>query len=297
MDTLQLKLFLSLSRTLSFTRTASEFFMSQPTVSNQIRALEAELGTELLKRSSHHVSLTPAGREYLDYAARIVDMQAAAELRLRNLAADRPGYVRVAMLSSSAPYFSQALKAFSQKWPRVQVDVAMLEGGEMLKALSQQSYDLYFANESLLPRQREQFSWAVIHESPLHLFFHQSMEERIDLDNWEALGRYPFVSMPAADFALTAQIEQLCAARGIQPDIINYYNRADMLLLSVDAGVGLAILPQELAYMHCPEQVMSRPIEGEDALVRSILVWKNGSENPDAENFRLITLAGTERTT
>lgn len=61
MDMQQLRLFLSISRTLNFTRTANEFFMSQPTVSNQIRALEAELGVPLLKRSSH-----PGGRQYLD---------------------------------------------------------------------------------------------------------------------------------------------------------------------------------------------------------------------------------------
>ena len=88
MDMQQLRIFLSISRTLNFTRTAEEFFMSQPTVSNRIRALEEELGTPLIKRSSHHVSLTEAGAEYVGYATRILETQAAAELRLQRLRPD-----------------------------------------------------------------------------------------------------------------------------------------------------------------------------------------------------------------
>ena len=290
MDTTQLKLFISLSRTLNFTRTANEFFMSQPTVSNQIRALENELGTPLLKRSSHHVSLTAAGAEFVGYAAQILETQSAAELRLRNLAEDRPGYVRVAMLSSWAPAFSRALKNFSRCWPRVQVDVAMMEGSEMLRAISQLDYDLYFANEPMMPQQSGTLRYAVTGTTQLHLFVHKNVAPTIDMENWSSIGRHPFVSMQASDFTLSSQIEQLCANRGIRPDIINYYNRADMLLLSVASGVGLAILPSEFAAFRCPADVVALPIPGEDASLRSVVAWKTNSTNADADNFRGVAL-------
>ena len=290
MDTTQLKLFVSLSRTLNFTRTANEFFMSQPTVSNQIRALENELGTPLLKRSSHHVSLTAAGAEFVGYAARMLETQSAAELRLRNLTENRPGYVRVAMLSSWAPAFSRALKSFFRRWPRVQVDVAMMEGSEMLRAIGQLDYDLYFANEPMMPQQSSALRYAVTGTSQLHLFVHKDVAASIDMNDWSTVGRHPFVSMQASDFTLSSQIEQLCANRGIRPDIINYYNRADMLLLSVDSGVGLAILPPELAAFRCPEDVVAIPIPGSDAELRSVVAWKPGANNPDADNFRAVAL-------
>lgn len=290
MDTNQLKLFVSLSCTLNFTRTANEFFMSQPTVSNQIRALENELGVSLLKRSSHHVSLTEAGAEFVGYATHILETLSAAELRLRNLAEDRPGYVRVAMLSSSSMAFSHALKVFSRQWPRVQVDVSMMEGSEMLRAISQMDYDLYFANEPMMPQKSGLLSYKVTGVSQLHLFAHREIAPTIDMSDWTTVGKYPFVSMQASDFTLSSQIERICANRGIKPDIINYYNRADMLLLSVDSGTGLAILPPELASFRCPEDVVALPIPGEDASLHSVVAWKTDSTNTDADNFRLVAL-------
>lgn len=291
MDMQQLRIFLSISRTLNFTRTAEEFFMSQPTVSNRIRALEEELGTPLIQRSSHHVSLTAAGAEYAGYATRILETQAAAELRLKNLAANRPGYVRVAMLSSSTPYFSRALKEFSARYPQVQVDVSMMEGSEMLRAIARLDYDLYFANEPMLPRQSGKLSYAVTGVSQLHLFVNRADLPSIDMEDWTTIGAHHFVSMQASDFTLASQIDRVCQNHGIQPDIINYYNRADMLLLSVDSGAGVAILPPEVAAMKCPENVVALSIRGDDASLRSVVAWKTDSENAEADRFRDIALA------
>ena len=61
-------MFLSLSKTLNFTKTANEFYVTQPTVSNYIKVLENSVGVQLLRRDSHSVSLTPAGKEFVAYA-------------------------------------------------------------------------------------------------------------------------------------------------------------------------------------------------------------------------------------
>jgi len=290
MDMQQLRIFLSVSRTLNFTRTAEEFFMTQPTVSNRIRALEEELGTALIQRSPHHVSLTEAGTEFVNYATSILDLEAAAVLRMRNLRADRPGFVRVAMLSSAAPRFARALKLFSARYPKVQVDVAMLEGSEMLRAISRLDHDLYFANEPMLPQPSVKLSYAVTGTSQLHLFVNRADLPSIDMEDWRTIGRHPFVSMQASDFTLSNQIERVCQNRGVKPEIVNYYNRADMLLLGVDARVGVAILPPEVAALKCPENVVALPIAGEDAALRSVVAWKTDSRNAEADRFREIAL-------
>lgn len=287
----QLKLFLSISRTLNFTRTAEEFYMTQPTVSNRIRALEEELGAELIKRSPHHVSLTEAGAEFVGYATSILELEAAAAMRLRNLTADKPGYVRVAMLSSAAPHFSRALKEFTRRYENVQVDVSMLEGSEMLRAISQLDHDLYFANEPMLPQQSGKLRYAVTGVSQLHLFVNRSDLPGIDMQDWRTIGRHPFVSMQASDFTLSSQIDRVCQNRGVQPEIMNYYNRADMLLLGVDSGAGVAILPPEVAALKCPENVVGLPIPGDDAALRSVVAWKADSQNAEADRFRDIALA------
>ena len=288
MDLLQLKMFLSVSHTLNFTRTAAEFFMSQPTVSNQIRALENELGVALLNRSSHHVSLTEAGSEYVGYATKILETQAAAELRLRNLSDNRPGYIRIAMLSSSAMFFSEVLKSYSQEYPQVHVDVTMMEGAEMLRALRQLDHDLYFTNESMMPGHSESLTYMVTERFRLHLFVHKKDYPSIDLNDWSTIEKLPFVSMPASDFTLVSQIDQLCQKRGIRHEIINYYNRADMLLLSVNSGTGIAILPPNVSPFCSPPDIVSIPIPGDDACVNAVVAWKVPSDNAEADNCRRV---------
>ena len=62
MNILRLRLLVSVSRTLSFTRTANDFFMTQPAVSHQIKALEDSLGVQLLQRRQHVLDGHAGGR-------------------------------------------------------------------------------------------------------------------------------------------------------------------------------------------------------------------------------------------
>lgn len=284
MDTLQLKLFISVSQTLNFTKTAAEFFMTQPTVSNYIKSLENSLGVKLLNRDSHSVSLTPEGEEFVGYASQMLTIQMEAENRLRNIARGRRGYIRIAMLSSSAELFSECLSEFSRVQPGVQVDVAIKEGTDMMRAISQNTSDVYFANRYMIP-ENDIVKYFVTGTSHLHLFVHRDIAGTIDIGDWSTLNGYHFVSVPETDFALYGQIKTICANRGVVPDIINYYNRADTLLMAVNTGIGMAILPPALKYYYNFPNVVSIPIEGDDAVISSVVAWKKSLANPDALKF------------
>ena len=284
MDTLQLKLFISVSQTLNFTKTANEFFMTQPTVSNYIKALENSIGVKLLNRDSHSVSLTDEGREFVGYAGRLLTLEMEAENRLKNISAGRRGYIRIAMLSSSAEIFSSCLTEFSKEQPKVQVDVDIKEGTGMIRAIGQNGYDIYFANRYMLP-ESDELEYIVTRTGQLHLFFHRDIAGKINMDDWSTLREYHFVSVPETDFTLFGQIKSICVSRGIVPDIINYYSRADTLLLAVNSGIGMAILPPALKYFYDFPNVVSVPISGEDAVISSVVAWRKGTNNPDAQKF------------
>jgi len=287
MDTLELQLFMSLSQTLSFTKTANEFFMSQPTVSNYIKSLESELGVRLLNRDSRSVSLTPEGQEFVGYTHSLLTLQLEAETRLRNIAEGRRGYIKIAMLTSAAQLFSECMTEFGAQEQNVQIDVDIKEGADMIRAINQGSYDIYFANRYMLTRD-DNIEFTVTGTHSLHLFVHRDIAGNIDMRDWSTLSAYKFVSVPDTDFALSGQIRQICLSRGIKPDIINYYNRADTLLLAVNSGIGIAILPPQLKYCYNFPNVVSMPIEGEDAEISSVVARNKNRENPEA--FRFLQL-------
>lgn len=287
MDTLQLKLFLSLSKTLNFTKTANEFYVTQPTVSNYIKALENSIGVTLLKRDSHSVSLTPEGKEFLGYATQMLSLQLEAENRLRNIAEGRRGYIRIAMLSSTIQLFQECLNEFVKKHPGIQVNVDMVEGSEMISAIGQCSYDLYFAHEHMISG-NDNIDYFTTGTSHLNLFVNKDIVDKIDMSDWSTLTPYHFVASPDAGFSLSGQIKRICNNRGIVPDIINYYNRADSVLLAVNCGVGIAILPPQLKSFYNFPNVTALPIEGADARVDYVVAWNRAGGNPEVKKFLAV---------
>ena len=284
MDTLQLKLFLSLAKTLNFTKTANEFYVTQPTVSNYIKSLENGMGVTLLKRDSHSVSLTPEGKEFMGYATQMLALQTEAENRLRNIAEGRRGYIRIAMLSSTVEMFSSCLEEFVRRYPGVQVNVDMLEGGEMMTAFSQCSYDIYFAHEHMVTA-NENIEYFTTEKAHLNLFVNRDIVSTIDMSDWKTIASHHFAASPETGFSLSGQIKRICMNRGVVPDIINYYNRADTVLIAVNCGVGIAILPPQLKNLYNLPNIVALPIDGSDAVINYVVAWNRGSGNPEVQKF------------
>ena len=284
MDTLQLKLFVSLSQTLSFTKSANDFFMTQPTVSNQIRALEKDLGVKLFNRDSRSVSLTVEGTEFLGYAKQMITLQIAAENRLHNISDGRRGYIHIAMLSSHAELFSCCLTEFSTRFSDVQTDVDMFEGAEMIRAITHNSHDLYFLNDYMLP-DNDKIVHRITGTDRLHIFAHKSIAGKIDINDWSTLNGMRFVSVPEMDFTLSSRIRKICMKNGIVQDIINYYNRAATLLLAVNSNIGLAVLPLNVANYNNFRDIVAIPIPDDDAVIQTVVAWSKDCANPDIEHF------------
>ena len=84
MNTDQLRLFLAIARHRSLSRAAAELDLGQATVSERLKALEAEVGTALFARQGRGVSLSPAGEAFLPYAERALDVLRQAQQSARD---------------------------------------------------------------------------------------------------------------------------------------------------------------------------------------------------------------------
>ena len=82
MEIQQLRAFLSVAQTKNFTKSADLMYISQSTVTMRIKALEQSLGKRLFERDNRQVLLTPAGKELLDYARRIVELVDEGERKI-----------------------------------------------------------------------------------------------------------------------------------------------------------------------------------------------------------------------
>jgi len=124
MNTDQLHLFLAIARHRSLSRAAAELDLGQATVSERLKALEAEVGTALFARQGRGVSLSPAGEAFLPYAERALDVLRQAQASARDASEGQRGQVTVAVTVTSGAYlFAPALMAFRREHPAVQVQV------------------------------------------------------------------------------------------------------------------------------------------------------------------------------
>lgn len=127
----QLRLFLAIARHRSLSRTAVELDLGQATVSERLRALEAEVGTPLFARQGRGVTLTPAGEAFRPYAERGLEVLRQAGEAARAASAGQRGYVTVAVTVTSGAYlFAPALVAFQREHPLVEVRVRSVHSAD-----------------------------------------------------------------------------------------------------------------------------------------------------------------------
>lgn len=287
MEIFQLKVFASVAKTLNFSKTAEQFFVTQPAVSHQIKMLERDLGVPLLKRSGHGVWLTPEGTEMLDYALEILELTDQAESRMKNVAEGRSGYLKIVTLPICRKELSDCLKIFTEKNPGVQVDIELLEGKELIKKALENDADFYFATDEMCEAATIK-TFRVIKEDYLYLFVNTHDSRDFDLDDWTTLKDHPFISIYQSDTILYNRIHAVCLKRGLEPNIVGYFNRADSAMISVNAGVGKAIFPPDYLQLSQNLDINAYPIAGQDALMTYVVGWESRNMSLAAMNFQLV---------
>ena len=289
MNMLQFELFASVARTQNISRTAEQYSVSQPAVSHQLKTLEQAMGLELIHRTKRGVVLTDAGRELLPYIQEILAIKDRAETRMRSMAEGAVGRIRIAALSSASNQVSDCLPLLYARHPDIQVDISLLEGAELTEALRQNTHDFYFGVDTMTPDNMG-YTAVMIARGRLELFVNRAVADAIDLSDWSTVARQPFVSVPKSDVSLDKKIMTVCRNRGFTPRIISIYNRAESVVLSVNAGLGVAILPGALRSLYQRPNVVTFPIEGEDARADTVFVWNPDTLTEAGALFRDIVL-------
>ncbi|MEU8624598.1 LysR substrate-binding domain-containing protein [Streptomyces sp. NPDC048669] len=124
LDLRKLRYFVAVADKLHFGRAADELHIAQPVLSRQIRALEKDLGTSLLTRDSHGVSLTDAGRQLLTDA---VPLLASAHAARRRVTVAARGGRRITVGFRAGIAVAPAVQLFATRHPDVLVDVQRIE--------------------------------------------------------------------------------------------------------------------------------------------------------------------------
>lgn len=142
----QLKTYIAVVETSSFTKAAKTVYLTQSAVSLQIKRLEEELGVALLTRIAKTVKLTGAGKDLLAYARQIVQTHDEAVLTISNR--ELLGHIRIgAPEDYISPFLTRILSRFSRDHPQVKVDVISNLSVNLKRAVDQADLDFALCTE------------------------------------------------------------------------------------------------------------------------------------------------------
>lgn len=294
MEMHQLRYFAAVARTGNFTRAAAQCHVAQPSLSQQIRKLEDELGEKLIARLPGGKSrLTPAGETLLKRANRILAeaQDAVDELRARHDTI--VGTVRVGAIPTIAPYLvPEALLAFNEVHPQVEFVVQEATTEQLLALIERNELDFALASPPLPGG-----PWRIdsLGHEPLMLAAREGSRwlksKRPRLDD---LREEEFILMREGH-CLTGQVVRFCEASDFRPQVRFLSAQVETLKALIRAGAGVSLLPamavgaqpapgdplritrlrapapsREIAFVSLPEATPSRAARAFQATTREI---------------------------
>ena len=141
MEIRHLKYFVKIAETLSFSEAAKALFITQSTLSQQIRQLEQEMDAQLLEPNNHNVRLTEAGEELLPYARQTLKASQACLDRIQDLQHMLTGTLNIGVTFSFSPILTEALFAFIKLYPKVKLNIFYKPMDELMKMLEHDDVD------------------------------------------------------------------------------------------------------------------------------------------------------------
>ncbi len=139
----QLKVFEAVARNLSFTRAAEELYLTQPTVSIQIKQLAEIVGQPLLGQVGKRVFLTDAGQELLKVCREIFDGLSRFEMLVSDMKGVKAGKLRLAVITTAKYFVPRLLGLFCQRYPGIEVSLKVTNRERVLQRMADNQDDLY----------------------------------------------------------------------------------------------------------------------------------------------------------
>jgi DNA-binding transcriptional LysR family regulator len=267
MELRHLRYFVAVAREGHVTRAAEKLNIQQPPLSQQIRALEAEIDAPLFVRHPRGMSLTDAGRSFLADAEAILAQAEQAKLRARRTARGEVGRIAVGFTTSAPfhPLVARAIREFRTRRPDVSFVLEESSSGDLLGGLRDGRLDVAFIRSGLVDPEG-----ITVHE-----LLHEDMAAALP-------ARHAFVRRPRLGLKDLADetfilyrrpdgrglydvIIAACAQAGFSPHVGQEAPRIVSTLNLVAAGLGITIVPASLSRLPL-EGVVYRPLQGRPLL-------------------------------
>jgi DNA-binding transcriptional LysR family regulator len=271
MELRHLRYFVAVADCGHITRAARQLGLQQPPLSQQIRALEGEIGAALFSRHPKGVTLTAAGRELLPLARRQLQGVDALQAHMRQVARGQRGLLSVGFTSSAAAhaFTPRLLRDCRRDHPQIALRLSEGNAAELTEGLLAGSLDCALLRAPVSRPEGLVFETLLSEPALLALPIDHPLAQRYGprmAVPLQALAGQPLILVrrPGAP-GLYANLLALLQRRNVQVDVVAEVERMVSNLNLVAAGVGLSLVPASMQGLH-PEAVAYRKLPPDDGV-------------------------------
>ncbi|RRI07750.1 LysR family transcriptional regulator [Mesorhizobium tamadayense] len=284
MDIRTLACFIAVAEDLHFRRAADRMNLTQPSLSQRIRALENEIGAELFERDRRGVALTPAGAAFLGPARKAVEHANAARTQALRAVRGEVGHLRLGFtVIAFYGVLPEAVRAFRARYPDVEVDLIEMNSPLLEAALAAGDIDLGVLHP---PLSTPDLIAHPLPDEPLvlalpsaHRLAEQAAIHVADLDG------EPFLLAPRAiGPSIYDRVIALFQTEGLSPRIVQEVTPMTTLAGLVAAGAGLGFVTAGIARVARPG-VTYRPVTPAPPSLPMAAAWREPALSASGRRF------------
>lgn len=234
----------------SFTRAAEALYVSQPTLSQQIKQLEEALGVQLLDRSGRTIQLTDAGQVYLRHARRALAELDAGKRAVSEVEDLSRGFLRLGMTPVTEYLTTSLLDDFGTRYPGIMVSAMEMSQDHIEAGVAENNIDVGIAFTHMPSSE----IWSSKIE--MHTLFMEPLSLAVAATHPLARQAAPLAKVVfeeemlvllSTNFALRRHFDLYCLENGITPHVAIETNSLSMIVQSVSLGRLVTVLPTTIA--------------------------------------------------
>jgi DNA-binding transcriptional LysR family regulator len=269
---------------LNFSRAAERLHMAQPPLSQQIRALEIELGVQLFERDKRPLQLTHAGQAFFKQAQLVLTQVEQATQIAQQANRGEVGHLAIGVNSTvTQSVLPSILNIFQTRFPQVELLLYELDSQTQIQQLRDYTIDCGFLNSPI--QSNSDLNSLSILKEPLIVAIHQEhpllSHSRVPL---KALSQEPFILPPPhIGQGFYHQVLNLCEENGFMPTVVQQARWLQTVLSLVAGKTGIALVPASMQNLQ-RTGVVYKDIQP-TLEIETLAVWRAHNPSPVLRQF------------
>ncbi|MBJ7900055.1 MAG: LysR family transcriptional regulator [Cyanobacteria bacterium RI_101] len=250
----QLKVFEATARHGSFTRAAEELFITQPTVSSQIKQLSKAVGLPLFEQIGKRLYLTEAGAELLVTCQDIFQRLDNFEMKVADFKGTKQGCLRLAVITTAKYFIPRILGSFCQRYPGIDVSLKVTNHQQIQTRMQNNEDDLYIVSQ---PPEDLELTYQPFLENPLVVIARRDHP----LANWPQV---PLAKLNNEAFIMREKgsgtrqaVQQLFAQYGVEVQVRLELGSNEAIKQAIIGGLGISVLSEHTLISEGPHSELA----------------------------------------